>query len=718
MKTSRRNFILLSGVVGSGLVLGFHISNKGGVDRASLNAYVQIKPDNTVIIAAKNPEVGQGVKTSLPMIVAEELDVEWEQVRVIQSDINRDLYGSQVAGGSRSIPSNWDTLRQVGASVRLMLVRSAAQQWGVSAADCQVNAGVVTHPSVSGSLTYGELADTAAGMAVPDSSELSLKSRDQYRIIGQRKTGVDNHAIVTGQPLFGIDQQLPNLHFAVYEKCPAAGGTVKHANLAEIRRLPGVSQAFVLAGNGEKTELMPGVAIVANSTWAAFSARKQLQVEWDLSEAASESWVDVEKQARQLAKQVGEDEVVNQGEIESALTKSTTQHQAFYAYPYVAHAAMEPQNCTAYFHDGICEIWAPSQTPQDAVNRVATVLEMPREKVSLHQTRCGGGFGRRLMNDYVCEAAAISRQAGEPVKLQWTREDDMAHDFYRVGGFHALQAGLDQQGRVTAWDDHFITPTEDGKAPARGGNIRPNEFPVPNVANSRITRTQLKFGVPSGYWRAPGSNVIAFAVQSFIHELAVAAKRDHLEFLLELMEQKSGNETKSSLNPERAARVIAAAAKEAGWNKQRPAGTALGLAFHYSHAGHVAEVAEVSVDGNRNLTLHRVTVAADVGPIVNPSGAENQVEGSVIDGFSTMMDLALNIENGRVQETNFHQYRPLRMGSAPEIDIHFLKSDYPPTGLGEPALPPLAPAVGNAIFSASGIRVRELPLAKSGFSLA
>jgi len=321
------------------------------------------------------------------------------------------------------------------------------------------------------------------------------------------------------------------------------------------------------------------------------------------------------------------------------------------------------------------------------------------------------------MNDYVCEAVAISREAGVPIKLQWSREDDMAHDFYRVGGFHSLNAGLDENGKLVAWDNHFITFTEDGKKASRGGDMRASEFPVPMVNNARITRTKLQSGIPSGWWRAPGSNVIAFAVQSFIHELAVEARRDHLEFLLELMSTSPQAEL-GGLDPERAVAVISAVAEQAGWHDKRPAGTGLGLAFHFSHSGHIAEVAEVSVDDKRRLTLHRVSVVADVGPIINLSGAENQVEGSVIDGFSTMMGLALNIENGRVQESNFHQYKLLRMPNAPQIDIRFLDTDYPPTGLGEPALPPLAPAVGNAIFSASGIRVRELPLAKSGFTLA
>jgi isoquinoline 1-oxidoreductase beta subunit len=721
MNTSRRDFIKLTGIAGGGLVIGFHLPQAAGSSASNtLNAYVQILPDNSIIIAAKNPEIGQGVKTSLPMLVAEELDVDWAQVQVIQSAINRDLYGAQYAGGSRSIPDNWMRLREAGATARAMLVQAAAEHWGVEASALSTGSGRVIHPQKTKQLSYGELAERAAAMKVPASDTLQLKTPDQFSVIGQRATGVDNHAIVTGEPLYGIDQQLDGMAYAVYAKCPATGGKVKSANLEQVRRLPGVVKAFVLEGNGKPTELMPGVAIVANSTWAAFSAREKLEVEWDLSEAATDSWTATEKRALELSSQRGEDVVVERGDVDTVLEDSASSHKAFYSYPYVAHASMEPQNCTASFRDGKCELWAPTQTPQGAVSAVATLLGLEEPDVTLHQIRAGGGFGRRLMNDYACEAAAISREAGLPVKLQWSREDDMAHDFYRVGGFHAMQASLDDKGRLDAWDNHFITFSENGSSPSHGGDLRASEFPVPMLANARITRTQLPSGIPSGWWRAPGSNVIAFAVQSFIHELAVAANRDHLEFLLELMSMPVDEDEASlrGLNPARAAAVIRSAAKEADWQRKRPAGTGLGLAFHFSHSGHIAEVAEVSVDKNKKLRLHRVTVAVDVGTIINPSGAENQVEGSIIDGFSTMMGLALNIENGRVQESNFHQYSPLRMASAPDIDIHFLKSDYSPTGLGEPALPPLAPAVGNAIFNATGERVRELPLQKSGFRLA
>jgi isoquinoline 1-oxidoreductase beta subunit len=532
-------------------------------------------------------------------------------------------------------------------------------------------------------------------------------------------TGVDNHALVTGQPLFGIDQKIPGMLYATYDKCPATGGSVRQANLDEIRSLPGVKDAFVLEGNGQVAELMPGVAIVATSTWAAFTAKRQLRVTWDETGASKDSWSGSVERARELGKQQGSEMIGSKGDVDETFSNAASTLEGFYSYPFLSHATLEPQNTTAWYRDGSIEIWAPTQTPQRGISSVAKILGIAEDQVTLHQTRVGGGFGRRLMNDSVCEAAAISKQAGAPVKLQWTREDDMAHDFYRVGGFHGLKGAVDEAGKLVAFEDHFVTFSSDGEKPVSGGNITDGEFPAPLLENYRITQTMLPLGTPCGPWRAPRSNGIAFAVQSFIHELADAAGRDHLEFLLEIMSRPRwldpGNTR--TLNTGRAADVIKLAAEKAGWGKQLPGGRGLGLAFYFSHAGHFAEVAEVSVDDNRKVTVHQVTVAADVGPIVNMSGAENQCQGAVIDGLSTTLGLGLSIENGRVQESNFDQYPLLRIGSAPNVDVHFIQSEYAPTGLGEPALPPIAPAVCNAIFAATGFRVRELPLAKEGFSV-
>ena len=720
---SRRTFLKLTGLAGGGLALGFHPgtpsvaqSQEAGGDFAP-NAFLNISTDGSILIYNKNPEVGQGIKTAFPMIVAEELDADWNDVRVEQSRISAAIYGRQVAGGSRSIPSAWNELREAGATARAMLVGAAAEEWGVPVAECSTADSAVTHDPTGRQLGYGELAEAAAALPVPDSGSLTLKSRSDYRLIGRRITGVDNERIVTGQPLFGIDTTLPGMVYASYSKCPATGGRVREANLDEIRALPGVLDAFVIEGNDVVTEVMPGVAIIGDSTWATQQARASLRIDWDESEASTDSWSSLAEQARALSGQKGSETVRDFGNVDRAFEAADRTLEAFYSYPFVSHAPLEPQNCTAWYRDGEIEIWAPSQTPQRAIQNVAGVLGIPGEKVTLHQTRIGGGFGRRLMNDYVCEVAAIAREVGAPVKLQWAREDDMAHDFYRPGGFHALKASLDGAGKLSGWEDHFVTFTHDGQRPVPAGGARGGEFPEGLAENYRMTQSMLPLATPTGPWRAPRSNAIAFAVQSFHHELAVAAGRDHLEFLLEAMGEprwlEVGNE--GALHTGRAAGVIKLAAERAGWGQPLPPGRGLGLAFYFSHAGHFAEVADVSVDTNRRLTVHKVTVAGDVGPIVNLSGAENQCQGAVMDGLSTMLGQEITMENGRVQESNFHQYPLLRMNNAPVVDVHFIDSDYPPTGLGEPALPPLAPAICNAIFAATGHRVRTLPLRKEGF---
>ncbi|MCE2392801.1 MAG: xanthine dehydrogenase family protein molybdopterin-binding subunit [Proteobacteria bacterium] len=672
-----------------------------------------------IVIYAPNPEVGQGVKTSLPMLVAEELDAAWTDVRVEQSPIDAERYGRQFAGGSRSIPDRWEGLRQAGASARAMLIAAAAKRWGVPAPECETAESRVTHPASGRSASYFELAAEAARQPLPSPDSLRLKGRGEYRLLGRRLTGVDNRALVTGERLFGIDQTLPEMAHAAYQKGPATGAVPRGANLEEIKRLPGVLDAFVLEGNGNVSELMPGVAIVARDTWSAFRAKAALEIDWDESGAARDSWADASARAAELARSEGGETLADRGDVAAALDAAETRLEAFYQYHFVSHAQLEPQNCTAWVRGGEADLWAPTQTPGRGLKSVAKTLGLNPSRVRVHQTRAGAGFGRRLVNDFMCETAAISARVDRPVKLTWTREDDMSHDFYRAGGFHALQGGVDPNGRLSAWRDHIITFSHDGKRPVVGGHLSAKDFPGGLVSNHRLTRTLLPWHTPCGAWRAPGSNVFAFAVQSFLDELAAAAGRDPLDFLLEVLGEPRWFEPGNfwSLNTGRAAEVVRLAAREAGWGRSLPEGRGLGLAFWFSHAGHFAEVAEVSVSAGRKLRVHRVTVAGDVGPIVNRSGAENQVEGSVIDGLSTMFGQKVTHEAGRVEQPNFHRYPLLRMPQAPEVDVHFIESDYPPSGLGEPALPPLAPAVANAIFAASGLRVRTLPISEEGFTL-
>ena len=728
VKLGRRQFLRLTGVAGGGLMLACTlpscseepspkqaVANDGTLQP---NGFLRIDASG-ILLFAKNPEVGQGVKTSLPMIVAEELDAAWEDVRVDQSPIDQDTYGPQFAGGSMSIPMNWDRLRYAGATARAMLVGAAAARLGVPTAELTTGDSHVIHEPSNRRLAYVELAAEAAAMPVPEPDSLKLKSRGDYRLLGSRITGVDNEALVRGEPLFGIDQSVPGMKYATYQKCPAIGGVVKAANLDQIKAMPGVQDAFVLAGNGNAMELLPGIAVVADSTWAAIRAKRALKIDWDESDAAKDSWSEAVATAQRLRSQPDAERVVDQGDADAALAAADKRLEAFYSYRFVSHAQLEPQNCTASFRDGAIELWAPTQTPGSGIRAVANVLDIDPAKVAVHQTRCGGGFGRRLYNDFMCEAAAIAKRAGVPVKLQWTREDDMAYDLFRAGGFHQLAGTVDGDGKVSGWRDRFVTFTNDGERPVSGGGLGSGVFPAGLIANVRVEQTALPWKNRCAAWRAPGSNVFGFVVQSFLHELAAAAGRDHLDVLLEVLGKprwmKEGDP--HALHTDRAAGVVKLAAKKAGWGQQLPAGRGLGLAFYFSHAGHIAEVADVSVDADRKIKVHKVTVAADVGPIVNLSGAENQVQGSVVDGLSTMLGLSVTFENGRVQQSNFDQYPMLRLPAAPEVDVHFIASDFSPTGLGEPALPPLAPAVCNAIYAATGHRIRTLPISEEGYTI-
>ena len=730
IRLDRRQFLKLTGVVGGGLMLASVAPKAYAQENATFqpNGYLKIDSEG-IQIFAKNPEIGQGVKTSLPMIVAEELDASWSDVEVVQAPIDSATYGFQFAGGSMSIPTNYAPLRNAGATARSLLIQAAANKWNVDKATLATRDSHVVDSANGRKLSYMEIASDAASLPMPSDGEVALKDPKQFRLLGTRLTGVDNEAIVKGEPLFGIDQSLPGLKYAVYQKCPAIGGTVSSANLDDVKKMSGVVDAFVLDGNGSAMELLPGVAIVANSTWEAMQAKRALQVEWDESNASKDNWKQASIEADRLRLESGR-QVVNQGDVDAAFESGAGSASGFYKYHFVSHAPLEPQNCTASFKDGTLELWAPTQTPPQAVGSAARIAGVAPNKVTLNQMRCGGGFGRRLYNDFVCEAAAIAKHVGVPIKLQWTREDDIAYDLFRAGGFHQMDGSVDAEGKISGWRDRFITFSADGNRPVSGGSLGPGIFPHGLVPNMRVEQTNLKWTNRCAAWRAPGSNVFAFIVQSFLHELADAANRDHLEVLLEVLGEPR---QLRGMHTGRASGVVKLAAEKAGWGRELPEGHGLGVAFYFSHQGYVAQVAEVSVGDpegarqnrsgesvqRRKLNVHKITAATDVGPIINLSGAENQVQGSVIDGLSTMMDLSVTFENGRVQETNFDRYQMLRMPSTPEVGVHFIETgEFPPTGLGEPAFPPVAPAVCNAIFAASGHRVRTLPISEEGFYLA
>jgi isoquinoline 1-oxidoreductase beta subunit len=728
-KLSRREFIKLAGVGGALFIASTNTPLTAFAAESNshvLNAYVEIRTDGSIRIYAPNPEIGQGVKTSLPMIVAEELDADWQQVTIENSPVNGAIYGRQVAGGSRSIPTRWDELRSIGAATRHMLMQAAASKWNVPIQELSTQKSTVKHVISNKSAHYGELVAIAAHLPIPSSKDYAFKQPNQYQLLGKRITGTDNQAIVTGQALFGIDTRVPGMLYACYVKCPTIGGKAVSANLDEIRTLSGIRDAFILPGTVDITGFDPqgisvasGVAIVADSTWQALKARKQLQVKWDTSKASNDSWNELEKQALAYAKSAGATVLKDKGNVEHRLNSADKTVRSMYTFGFVSHAQLEPQNCVASWQDGSIEVWAPSQTPTAAVSSLAQLLNISSDHITVHQIRAGGGFGRRLDNDYVREAALISQKINAPVKLQWTREDDMAFDFFRVGGFFSLAAGINKKGELSCWDNHVIAMSTDGEKPNSGAGLRDIDFPEKMLKNYRATQTLLKSKTPTGPWRAPSSNTYAFAEQSFVHELATAAGRDHREFLIDLLGEpkwlKPGNDR--SLNTARAINTIESVAKRAEWGKSMPKGRALGLSFYFSHAGHVAEIADVSVDSNKKITVHKVWVVADIGTVVNLSGAENQCQGSIIDAISTLMAQEITMQNGRIEQSNFHQYPLLRIQNRPEIDIHFLDSEYSPTGIGEPAFPPAAAAICNAIYSATGERIRTLPISKLGYSI-
>jgi isoquinoline 1-oxidoreductase subunit beta len=726
---SRRAFLKATALVGGGLLLDFHVPSVRAASSARpgdvINAYIRVMPDGIVTIMAKNPEIGQGVKTMLPMLIAEEFDVDWEDVRTEQALADGAKYAPQFAGGSTATPLNWEPLRRVGAAGRQMMIEAAAEVWGVPANECRTASGAVTHAPTGRTLGYAELAPAAAKLAPPDLASVALKDPKTFRIIGTSVRGVDSPLVVEGKPLFGIDVTVPGMKYAVFHKCPVFGGKVVSANIEAVKAMPGVHDAFILRGRedavgsvGPLDRLADGVAIVADNWWLAEQARAKLEVEWDEGATARESDQSIAAAAAALSTQAPVARIVHDGDVDAALASAAKVLEADYSYPFLAHVTLEPQNCTAAYRDGKVELWAPTQSPEANRTVIAKTLGIDPADITIHLTRCGGGFGRRGASDYAVEAAAISRQAGLPVKLLWNRQDDIQHDFYRPAGFHYFKAGLDNDGRLVGFRDHFVTPGADGE-PASSAGAGPDEFPARFLDHMEFATSFIPSGVPTGPLRAPESNGLAFAFQSFLDEIAHAADRDPLQFRLDLLgEPRRLKSTDARYGPPpdfdtgRMRGVLELVREKSGWdNRQLPSGTGLGVAFYYSHMGYFAEVVKATVADNGGVKVDKVWVAADVGSqIVNPIGAENQVQGAALDGIGQALAQQINIANGRATQTNFHEFTPLRINQAPPVEVHFRTTDNPPTGLGEPALPPVLPALCNAIYAACGKRVRKLPI--------
>jgi len=734
MKTTqlgRRSFLRVTGLAGGGIMLGLFPKEEalaqgrggqGGPPPSPL-AFIRIAPNGTVSIMAKNPEAGQGIKNTYAMLIAEELDVDWKDVVPTLPDLEG-KYGGQSTGGSFGTPSGWLPMRTVGATGRKMLLTAAAQTWNVPEASLTTASGKVWDKANNRSLGYGELAAKAAALPLPDPASVKLKEAKDFKLIGTNTMGSDVHNIVTGKPIFGIDITMPGMLHAVYVKCPVFGGKVVSANLDVIKKEPGVRHAFVVEGSPMPDSplagdpgIEPGIAIVADNWWLAQSARKKLEVKWDEGKWATLSSAAIQQQADDFNKQAPQRSLRTDGDVEAALKSAAKVVEGNYSYPFISHAPLEPQGTTAVFKDGKLEMWTTSQTPAQGRTKAAGVTGVPDANVTVHLIRSGGGFGRRLTNDYMAEAAYIAKTTGVPIKLLWSREDDMQHDYYRPAGFQFLKGGVDASGKLVAWKTHFVSFGE-GTRFAPSANIQPNEFPARFVPNFAMHCSVMPLGLKTGALRAPGSNAHAFVIQSFIDELAHAAGKDPIEFRMELL----GNEPiREGYNAARMKGVLQLVAEKSGWGKRKlPKGSAMGVGFHFSHQGYFAEVVEVAVDAASKVKVNKVWVAGDIGShIINPSAAENLVQGGVIDGLSEAMAQEITIEKGRVVQSNFTNHPIVRLRqSPPVIEAHWVKSENAPTGLGEPSLPPILPALCNAIFSATGKRVRALPLSKSGFSWA
>lgn len=699
---NRRQFLKISALAGGGLLVASawdaaeHVAAAQAAPTTGLapvadfapNVFVSIAPSGAVMLIAPNSEMGQGIKTSLPMIIAEELDVQWEQVTVVQGDLNP-AYGRQFSVGSGSTVANYVAMRRAGAAARAVLVEAAAQQWGVSASECTTANGVVTHTASKRSASYGELSSKAAALPAP--VNVTLKDPATFKLLGTRIAGVDNRKIVKGAPLFGMDVKLPGMLYATYTKCPVFGGEVGSANLDEVKAKPGVRDAFVLSGIAG---LPSGVAVVADSTWNAFSATKALKVQWNEGAQVSQSSADMAAQAVTLAK----------ANAPAALPAGAKTIEAVYHYPFLAHATLEPQNCTAWFNNGVMEMWTPTQIPAAGHGLVTQGLGLAAKDVKVHITRLGGGFGRRGSNEFSLEAAAIAQKlAGTPIKLVWTREQDFAHDNYRSNGWHFFTAGLDSKGSVVALHDAFV------KMQGGPGDMSAGGFPFNAVQGSQVRSSKLRGGIPTGFWRAPGDNGNVWATQCFMDELAHAAGKEPLAFTLDMLATVPAS---PRFDASKMTAVLKLATDKANWGQQRPRGEGQGFAICFANNAYVAIVADVAVSQAGELRIRKLTAAVDAGTIVNLSGAEAQVQGSMLDGISAAWFQKVTIERGAAAQTNFNRYPMLRMNHAPpEVAVHFIKSSAPPTGLGEPALPPAAPAVCNAIFAATGKRIRTLPIA-------
>ncbi len=705
-KFSRREFVQSAAAAGAGLVIGFHFPDAGRfraapADPFAPNAWLRIDPNESVLVIVDRSEMGQGVTTALPMLVAEELDADWSKIRFEFAPAAKEyvnpLFGMQGTGGSTSVRAGYTPLRKAGAAARDMLVTAAAQTWGVEKADCVAEKGAVVHARTKRRLTYGQLAAKAATLPVPQ--DVPLKEPKAWKILGTPVRRLDTPPKVDGSAEFGIDVRVPGLLVAVVARCPVPGGKVQSFDATKAKAVPGVRHAVQIAS---------GVAVVGDGYWPAKQGRDALQVTWDEGPSAQVSSASIS----QLLAQRADDKAPtarHDGDPDAALASAASKVSADYELPFLAHATMEPQNCTAHVRADGVDIWAPTQFQTGAQGLGAKIGGVPPEKVKVHTTYLGGGFGRRFELDFIQEALETSKAVGVPVKVVWSREDDVQHDQYRPACFHRLRAGLDASGQPVAWAHAFAAPSimvrVFGPGVIKNGIDEETveaavgmPYAVPNV---QVNYALTDLGIPVGFWRSVNNTFNGFVVESFIDELAAQAKQDPVEYRRRLL-------TKAP----RHLGVLTLAAEKAKWGTPLPAGRARGVAVCKAFESYVAEVAEVSVGSDGQPRVHRVVCAVDCGPVVNPSIVAAQMESAIVYGLTAALWGEITIENGRTKQSNFHDYRMLRLAEMPVVEVHIVPSSDAQGGVGEPGTPPIAPAVCNALFALTGKRIRKLPIGK------
>jgi len=733
LSVDRRTFLKTSAAGGAALLVGFHLPARASSDPAQeqekpplnpLNAWVKITPDNHVTLILAKSEMGQGIMTALPMILAEELCLDWKQVTIEQAPTNPKIY-DHGTGGSGSVGGSWLPLRQAGAAAREMLIAAAAKKWEVGTDTCKAQNGYVVHGHPERSYTYGELVADAALLPIPNFKEVPLKNSRDFTILGHDTHRVDAASKATGTVIYGIDTRQAGLLYAVIARCPVFYGKVASFDATKAKAVPGVRDVFQIETSGRGASTNGGVAVLADNSWAAIQGRKALEVKWDEGAAATESSEELRKQFVANAAKLG-GVIRNEGDADSALAAAPNKVEAVYELPFAAHVCMEPMNCTVHIQADRAEAWVPTQAPQWAQGVIAEAAKLPPEKVIVHTTQMGGGFGRRYQADFVMEAAQVAKIAGKPVMVLWTREDDMHHDFYRPASYHKCQGLVDAAGNLAAWK-HFQTSTsiaakwspksEEDNGQGEFGTGATVPYKSPHI---RIEYTLAHSSAPRAWWRSVEHSSSGFVVESFVDELAAAAGEDPLKFRVKLIgesrniPQFGGGPGAPPLDTGRLKGVLQLAAEKAGWGKPLPDSEGRGIAGFFSFDTYTATVAEVSVRQGK-LKIKRLVCAVDCGRVVNPNGVRAQVESAAIYALTATLKDAITIERGRIVQSNFNDYRMMRMNEAPPIEVHLVASEEKPTGIGEPTVPVIAPSLCNAIYNATRsskkqIRIRRLPI--------